>query len=754
MRLGAMIRHPLRAIRGVNGPTGETTDLSNPVSWLLDVGGGGYATTSGVTVTPATAHTLAAVHACVRLKAQTLAGCSAHLFERYTAGGRQKRRNDTHPVARLLRRPNGEMTEFQFWETMVAQLELRGNAYAEIERTGRGAPVGLWPIHPDQVQVGRIRGAVTYRVTRRGNGSVDIPADDMLHVRYMTLDGLTGLSPIEQCRHAIGLGMAANDYTAGFFARGTNPSGYIKVPNKLAEKDARALIAGWNAAHQGVGKMHGTALVDNGGEWVPMTIKHSDAQLLELMKFGVREVCRIYGVQPHKIGDLEDATFSNIEHQGIEFQQYTMLTLARRIETAVAMSLLTVDESSEYFVEFNLDMLARADMAARYEAYAKAIVHGIMNQNEIRDRENLNPVPGLDAYWIGANMQRIDGGPNAGVTGGEGGRNPGLDGEQETKGRGDGADLRSQISDLRGEAGGTPAVRAERGVAERRAIRERHRGAVRAGVARSVAEQVRAVKRILEEHLGPAPDLRSHISELRGDGKDLRSESSDVRGDGKKGKQKKGNRNVANSGPEEHGARSVASAGEALDAYFGSPELTQYIADEMGVPIETLMVELARASAGEIGAAYEANFATFIKETVDSFCKHHLSVGHNELRSLLREGGPDAVYKQMLERMEGWESTLPDVVSNRIVTQSDGVIARAIWQRAGVKAIKWHANAGACPMCERLNGMVVSLEREEAFVPKGTNAAEGLDGVAPLWAGASVLHPPLHGGCGCFLETA
>ena len=138
---------------------------------------------------------------------------------------------------------------------------------------------------------------------------------------------------------------------------------------------------------------------------------NNEAQFLETRKFQVSEICRIFRVPPHMIGDLDRATFSNIENQSIAFAVHTIRPWLVRIEQAMNRALFPEKEKGVYFVQFNLDGLMRGDYRSRMEGYAIGRQNGWLSANDIRALENLNPIPddmGGNAYLVNGNMIPIN----------------------------------------------------------------------------------------------------------------------------------------------------------------------------------------------------------------------------------------------------------------------------------------------------------------------------------------------------------
>lgn len=361
-------------------------------------------TSSGVAVTPDAAMRCAAVFACVQVVAEDVAKLPLVLFRRAGDGG--KGRATDHPLYRLLHdRPNGWQTSFRFRELMQGHVELRGNAYAYISRV-RGVVRELIPIHPDRVQVSQDAGLnLWYKVQ---GVEEPYPAEQILHLRGLSADGITGLSRIGLAREAIGLALAAERHGGKLFGNGARPGGILSHPGVLKGDAAKRIKESWDATVGGE-NVYRTALLEEGMTWTQLAMTSEDAQFLETRKYQRSEIASLFRVPPHKIGDLERATFSNIEHQSLEYVIDALQGRVTRWEQDLNESLLSPREREEYFFSFLLQGLLRGDTQTRYNAYGRAILDGWMNRNEVRVLEDLNPADGLDEFLQPLNMSPATG---------------------------------------------------------------------------------------------------------------------------------------------------------------------------------------------------------------------------------------------------------------------------------------------------------------------------------------------------------
>ena len=183
-------------------------------------------------------------------------------------------------------------------------------------------------------------------------------------------------------KNAIGISLACEEYGASFFGNGASPSGVLEHPGVI--KNPERVREAWQKAYGGINN-HRTAILEEGMKYTPISIPNNDAQFLETRKFQIEEIARLYRVPLHMIGDLEHATFSNIEEQSLEFVKYTLDPWIVRWEQSLQKALLSESEKKDYFIRFNVDGLLRGDYASRMQGYATARQNGWMSANDIRE---------------------------------------------------------------------------------------------------------------------------------------------------------------------------------------------------------------------------------------------------------------------------------------------------------------------------------------------------------------------------------
>lgn len=386
-------------------------------------------TTSGKPVNERTAMQTTAVYACVRILAEAVASLPLHVYEYQDDGG--KKLVHDHPLYYLLHdEPNPEMTSFVFRETLMSHLLIWGNAYAQIIRDGVGRVLGLYPLLPDKMEVQRDdRGNIYYVYSRNSDenpmfkeyGNIKLKAEDVLHIPGLGFDGLIGYSPIAMAKNAVGMTLACEEYGASFFANGANPGGVLEHPGVL--KDPSKVRESWNSVYRGVNNAHKIAVLEEGMKYQQIGIPPEEAQFLETRKFQINEIARLYRIPPHMVGDLDKSSFSNIEQQSLEFVKYTLDPWVIRWEQSLQRSLLLPGEKGKYFIKLNVDGLLRGDYQSRMNGYAVGRQNGWFSANDIREMENMNPIPdeeGGNLYLVNGAMTKLaDAGAFAGADNGE-----------------------------------------------------------------------------------------------------------------------------------------------------------------------------------------------------------------------------------------------------------------------------------------------------------------------------------------------
>lgn len=350
-------------------------------------------TLAGVMITADSAVTVPTVWACLRYLSQTVAMLPWRVMREIDGGGEIA---PGHPVDRLLYvRASPEWSPLQFRETMTHWALRWGNGYAEIERDGIGRPQALWPLHPERVQVLRDTetGGLYYEVNNALGGNVQLDPRDVFHIRGFG-EGPVGVNVISYAAQSIGWVRAAQLYGAAFFGNGMNPAGVVQNKLKLSPEALEYQRAEFDRLYGGPRNAHRTLVLDGESEWKPIGFNARDSQLVEVHQHLVEDICRWFGVPPHKVMHLLRSTNNNIEHQSIEVVQDAVLPWVKRFEEEADYKLFGPENRRGYYTKINLMGLLRGDFKSQAEGFRIYREMGVVNGNEIRERIDFNPMAG------------------------------------------------------------------------------------------------------------------------------------------------------------------------------------------------------------------------------------------------------------------------------------------------------------------------------------------------------------------------
>lgn len=631
---------------------------------------------------------LAAVFACVRVLSETVAQLPLFVYERE---GRGKRRAVDHGLFGVLHdAPNPIMTAFEFWETLMGHLCLWGNGYAEIEYDGGGRVIGLWPLRPDGVsEIRRVGDGLNYVYQLPDGRQTVLSGERMFHVRGLSGDGIRGYSPIGMQRQLVGMGLATEQFGASFFRNGARPGGILEHPGVLDDEAFERLRETWNETHGGLGNSHRLAILEEGMTYRQVGVPPEEAQFLESMKFNRSQIASIFRVPPHMIGDLERATFSNIEQQSIEFKVFTMEPWLVRIQQAVNARLLG-GEGGRFFAEFLPDALLRGDTASRYQAHAIGRQNGWLSANDIRELENLNPIEGGDVYLVPLNMAPTNGGDEEGE--GERGRKE----AGEMRRLGNGVEIRAEQWDAakarqKLQASSDPLWKDVAGRVARRELN----------------------------------DVGNAARRLLGKGK------ADEFGEWLEGFW------VEHEGFVERQYRPLIESAARQQAELAGKEMGK---EPPGVEsIENYVGAVAAAAAGRYVGRRRVAVGDAVEEGRG---------GKGEGEQGEEETDWGAVVEGVEGELETWRDEGPERVAREESVRIGGALALAFLLALGASRKTWVTVGESCPYCAELSGRTIGIESfflsvGQSFMPGGADV--------PLVVGNDVGHAPAHRGCDCVI---
>ncbi len=378
--------------------------LKNPPEWFIDYFGGGESA-SGVKVGHQAALHYTPFWAAVRIISGTLGSLPFKIYKRIDNGGKEPM--PSHRLYPLIHeRPNEYMDWLTFAETRQAHVLCYGNAYAEIQRDGMGRPVALWPLLPNRTQRKATEdGILYYEVQLPAGDSVQLADENVLHIKGLGFDGYTGYDAVSYHKDAIGYGIAVKEYGARFYSNDASPGGVLECPTAMSDAAFKRLKESWNEQHTGLSNAHRMQLLEEGTKWAKIGIEPDKAQAIEAQKFTVDDCARIFQIPPHKLQSMEFSKYSNVYDLNSDFYCSTMLYWFRKWEQEINYKLLMPSERGSLFVEILVDALLRGNVEARTAFYASGRQWGYLSINDIRAKENMNPIgPEGDVYLDPLNM--------------------------------------------------------------------------------------------------------------------------------------------------------------------------------------------------------------------------------------------------------------------------------------------------------------------------------------------------------------
>lgn len=362
---------------------------------------------TGVSVTERSALSVTAAFACINVISTDTAYPPCRVMFKSSDGSRTERTD--HPADPLLRySPDGEATTMGARQAWMAHALGWGNGYQEIETDLFGRPAALHRLDPATTDAKRRKSDKRLYYAVDGGASTLRPAK-VLHLAGLGFDGLIGYSPIRLARQAFGLALATETFGASLFGNGAHPKGVLTHPSTMSDEAWDTFRERFDAVHQGVGNGNRLLLLEEGMSWLNTSINPDDAQFLATRMFQVLEICRLYRVPPHKVGDYSQSHLSNIEASNIDYLQTVLAPWCERIEQTLSMKLLTEDERQRgFYIEHALAAFLRGDSKSRGEFYKTLRDLGVITPNQIAAMEGMNPIgPEGDIRLVPLNMTTL-----------------------------------------------------------------------------------------------------------------------------------------------------------------------------------------------------------------------------------------------------------------------------------------------------------------------------------------------------------
>jgi len=496
---------------------------------------------------------------------------------------------------------------------------------------------------------------------------------------------------------SIGFGIAVQRFGGQFFKHGTRLSGLLKHPKRLDDQVQKRIVRSWERAHSGVDNAHKIALLEEGMDWVQLGVPPEDAQFLESRNFSRSEIAGIYRVPPHMIGDLRFATYSNIEEQGIEFVIYCLTPWLKRIEGSANVNLLGPKERFVYYTEHLVDALLRGNSEARNKAYSTGVQWGWYSPNDIREKENENPRPGGDVYWMAMNMV-----PSSGSKPPEKPK-----GEPEGEPPEEGAEPENEeVKQLRLE---WREIIQKRSVENRGQIRKTYHRLFKDAAKRLVRKEVKMLKTIIRKTLqkGKLDEFRDAIKELYDK---FNTDITKILGP------------TSMSYAEQiHMATELEFEAEQKSENRAALYCT---CEEKRVTLDLLMEHYEKA-----------------------YVKVHVARSTEAIDGLMAAEAVEELPGKLEKMLDKWDAKRPEQIAIREIVKIDGFVARSTFFGLGAKKVKWvRSEKETSAFCRELHGKTTTinqpfLEKGDVLAPKGAKS--------PMDIKNRYYHPPLYRGCEC-----
>lgn len=358
---------------------------------------------------------LDAVWACIELRANTIA--SLPFFAYRTRDGEKELARTSRLYSLLHESPNSRMTPFEFWRAMMMNHDLRGNAYARLDRVGDEV-VAMWPMPADQVRPFVLAdGSMAYEYTVDGGIAV-LAESNVLHLKNLG-NGTVGLAKLEFMRSTTDEQVKAQNEASKVFGNSGKPTAILMIDSALTPAQREGLRT--NYGELTTGSTSRLAVLEANMKYQQLSISPQDQQLLETRQFGVEQIGRWFGTPTVLINGPGSVKYGNDDVIEGFFHKLTIRPMVVNIEQAVRKRVMSPRQRSSMSVEFSMDALLRGSAKDRAEIYAKNVQNGLMTRAEVRQLEGWPKIEGTDFLTAQSNLMPLDKlGTQAPASGGSG----------------------------------------------------------------------------------------------------------------------------------------------------------------------------------------------------------------------------------------------------------------------------------------------------------------------------------------------
>jgi HK97 family phage portal protein len=688
-----------------------------------------------------------AVYACVRIIAESIASLPLVLIRQ---NGRNKERATNHPLYTVLHdMANPQQTAFEWRELMFQHVLTWGNGWSQIETNARGEVIALWPLSPNKVEGFSTNSAGTLGIHYREK------SDKLTFVPYWMVhhikgpgNGFMGVSPIRLAiKQAAGLGLATEEFGSRFFSNGARPGMILKHPGHLSDKAYTRLLESMVEGHQGLSNSHRTKILEEGMDLTTIGIPPNEAQFLETRKFQVQEIARIYRVPLHMLADLDRATFSNIEHQSLNFVQHTLLSWLVRHEQAIYRDLL-FNERGKLDPKYIVSGLLRGDAATRHQSYMTGINTGYLTRNEARELEDMNPIEGLDEPLIPLNMIEVGAQP---IT------QPGTSGEPtEEPVRSDRPDLENENNYLLNKVEGL--------VRELKEFDEENLGLKNKIKEFENETNTKITKAINDFRMGLEAQLKIPFGEIFKEFEKLKEERAANTATSRR-RQMNQHLELFEDSATRVLNRELVEIRKAIKRFLDKgdvegfrnwlmafyEELRGKIPDYYLALMKSYSKVMMQSVADELKQAepepLDQDMIDWINGYLEIFAEVYTNLNNGRMIELVDEEDADAekIKSNVEKRLEDWEETKAQTTALRQVFEAGNALVVLGFIRGGVETLQWSATGKSCPYCKSMDGRKIKVG--QFYFDKDEELK--VEGQEPFLISRKISHGPLHGGCDC-----
>lgn len=354
-------------------------------------------TATGRRVSADDAATIPAVYRGLFLLASLPAFLPLKLYRARPDGGSDPAR-DHHAFRLLYSQPNAWQTSFQWRVAMNLSMHMRGDGFSALDWNDDGTLAAIHWLHPDRVEVHvDSDGNPVYRVYRHPSktdpkDAVWVSRFNMHHVWTETLNGYTGCSALEKCRESVALTLGQREVAERLMRNGGRPSGVLAIPSGDPEAKAKSKLS-WEEAHKGLGNVGNTAVIWAEAKYYPITFSMVDAQWLEASRLSKEEMATMLGIPPDflTISGGQMGGVTGVEQRFMSFLATRLDPILVAHEQAIQRDILGPEELDVVYPRYTRSAFLRTDILTRYRVYAQGRQWGILNADECRELEELNP---------------------------------------------------------------------------------------------------------------------------------------------------------------------------------------------------------------------------------------------------------------------------------------------------------------------------------------------------------------------------